>query len=392
MRIAVVIERIEIWRGGAETSTMELSRLLTERGHEVHFITTTNSQSLPDITVHTLPRPAVMRSRRTAAFVRHAAAFLNKHDFDIVHAISPLPGADVYQPRGGLLAETMARNVATRSTASRRLFKRAMLAMNVKQRALLELERAIFRPDGPVIACVSDYVARQCATFYEAQPPRTRVVFNGVNIPHLEAQDRLRQRSELRREYGIADDTLLLLFIAHNFRLKGLYPLIETVSRLSVSGFHPFHLLVVGRDNIVPFQRRVHALGLNRYVTFTGPTRRSISFYHGADVCVHPTYYDPCSRVVLEALSAGLPTITTAFNGAAEIMKDGLHGFIIKTPDDVGLWARRIEELASPALRKKMSANAEALRDKISMRRHVEQLEQLFMECAENKKCPAADR
>jgi len=267
LRIAVVIERIEVWRGGAETSTMELSRLLTERGHEVHFITTTNSQSLPDITVHTLPRPAVMRSRRTAAFARHAAAFLKKHDFDIVHAISPLLGADVYQPRGGLLAETMARNVATRSTASRRLFKRAMLAMNVKQRALLELERGIFQPDGPIIACVSDYVARQCATFYEVRPPRTRVVFNGVNIPHLEAQEHLRQRSELRREYGIAEDTLLLLFIAHNFRLKGLHPLIETVSRLSVSGFHPFHLLVVGRDNIVPFQRRLNALGLNRYVT-----------------------------------------------------------------------------------------------------------------------------
>ncbi|MFQ5412476.1 MAG: glycosyltransferase family 4 protein, partial [Phycisphaerae bacterium] len=294
MRIAVVIERIETWRGGAETSTMELARLLTERGHEVHFITTTNSQSLSDITIHTLPRPTVIRSRRTAAFARGAAAFLKRQDFDIVHAISPLPGADVYQPRGGLLGETMARNVATRPTASRRLFKRAMLAMNVKQRALLDLERAIFQPGGPIrehrkrrkrrkhrgqrehpawIACVSNYVARQCESYYGIHPPRTRVIFNGVDVQTLDAEQRRHLRSEIRREYNIADEMLLLLFIAHNFRLKGLGPLIETVSRLVVSGFHRFHLLVVGRDNIVPFQRRVHALGLNRYITFTGPTR-----------------------------------------------------------------------------------------------------------------------
>ena len=38
--------------------------------------------------------------------------------------------------------------------------------------------------------------------------------------------------------------------------------------------------------------------------------------YFAADFLVHPTFYDPCSLVALEALACGLPVITTRYNGA----------------------------------------------------------------------------
>lgn len=380
MRIGVVIERLEAWRGGAETSTLELCRLLVERGHGVHVVTSTNCQSLPDIPFHTIHVPALIRARRVAAFAKRAATFIAQSDFDIIHAVSLLPEADVYQPRGGLLAETMSRNVHTRPTASRRLLKRALMAINVKQRSMIELERQVFRPGGPVIACVSNYVARQCEQFYEVSPPRVRVIFNGVNSRVPDAEERAALRGELRGELGVDDDTLVLLFLAHNFRLKGLFPLLETLSRLRVGGFERFRLLVVGRDNVVPFQKRIEALSLQPFVTFMGPTQRSTAFFAAADVCVHPTYYDPCSRVVLEALTHGVPAITTSFNGAAEVMQDGREGFVIQSPEDIGLWARRILDLASPELRRKMSENAAKLRDRVSMRRHVEELDGLYHE------------
>ncbi len=48
---------------------------------------------------------------------------------------------------------------------------------------------------------------------------------------------------------------------------------------------------------------------------------------------MQPTYYDPCSLVVLEALACGLPVITTAQNGASELMTDGREGYILTAPD-----------------------------------------------------------
>ena len=115
-------------------------------------------------------------------FCRRAGSFVRENSYDVVLAMSPVASADVYQPRGGLLAESMERNVATRSTATRRATKRALRAMNSKRRSLLELERAVFREPGPLIAAVSKYVATQCQRFYDVGAPRVRVVFNGVSV------------------------------------------------------------------------------------------------------------------------------------------------------------------------------------------------------------------
>ncbi|HPF37857.1 MAG TPA: glycosyltransferase family 4 protein [Phycisphaerae bacterium] len=385
MKIAIVNERIEVWRGGAETSGMEIASLLAERGHDVHIFTTTNAQDVPGISIHTVSPSRVLRTRRMVSFLRRVGEAIAREGCDVVHAISPMPTADVYQPRGGLLPEIVARNVATRPTASRRLFKRAMLAMNVKQRSQVALERRIFREGGPVIACVSEYVARQCREHYGAPEDRIRVIFNGVNPAPLSDAERASQRADMRKELGVADDELLLLFLAHNYRLKGINPLIEAIARLVGGGFKSFRLLVAGRDNVVPYKRRVDAMGLEKYVTFTGPTKRATRFYAGADVCVHPTFYDPCSRVILEALYYGLPSITTAYNGASEVIRDGSNGFVIDRPDDSGLLARRIQDLASPTLREQFSINATAIRERIGMRRHVSELESLFEETLERK-------
>ena len=84
-------------------------------------------------------------------------------------------------------------------------------------------------------------------------------------------------------------------------------------------------------------------------------------------------------------LCHGVPCITTSFNGAAEVIEDGVEGFVIERPDDIGLWARRIEELASPELRRKMSEKAVLLRDRLGMARHVEELDGVFAEVAKGK-------
>lgn len=385
MKIAIVIERFEPWRGGAETSTQEIARLLVDRGHDVHLITATNAIGPPDLTIHRVQATTLLRPLRMAAFVRRAASLIHRGDFDVVHAVSPVASADFYQPRGGLIGETLERNVATRTSRPRQMLKQALMAMNIKQRSLLDLEREVFREGGPKVLAVSQYVARQCERIYGVSAPRVRVVFNGVQVREPAREEIAAHRVNIRRQHQIPDSVLVLLFIAHNFRLKGLGPLIETASRLITSGFDAFRILVVGRDNPVGYQRRIESHGLSRHITFTGPSQRSQVYLCGSDVLVHPTYYDPCSRVVLEALASGLPCITTRFNGAAEVMTDGREGFIIETPDDVGLWARRIRELADADLRAKMSKCALDLREHLSMRRHVDELEALFTEFVESK-------
>jgi UDP-glucose:(heptosyl)LPS alpha-1,3-glucosyltransferase len=57
--------------------------------------------------------------------------------------------------------------------------------------------------------------------------------------------------------------------------------------------------------------------------------------YAASDIFLFPTIFDPFPLATLEALSAGLPVITSASNGVSEIMTPGLHGEVIAEPSDV---------------------------------------------------------
>jgi UDP-glucose:(heptosyl)LPS alpha-1,3-glucosyltransferase len=57
-----------------------------------------------------------------------------------------------------------------------------------------------------------------------------------------------------------------------------------------------------------------------------------VPYYGAADVFILPTYYDACSLVVIEAMACGLPTITTEYNGAAELIRNDVNGFVISHP------------------------------------------------------------
>jgi UDP-glucose:(heptosyl)LPS alpha-1,3-glucosyltransferase len=53
-----------------------------------------------------------------------------------------------------------------------------------------------------------------------------------------------------------------------------------------------------------------------------------------------PPIYEPSANVVFEALAAGLPVVTSALNGAAEVLLEGVHGSVLADPSDIGRLAR----------------------------------------------------
>ncbi len=71
--------------------------------------------------------------------------------------------------------------------------------------------------------------------------------------------------------------------------------------------------------------------------------------YAASDALILPTFYDSFGLVVLEALSHGLPVISTAFLGAAYLVNEHEVGVIVSSPKDVEGMAAALERL--PAAR-----------------------------------------
>jgi UDP-glucose:(heptosyl)LPS alpha-1,3-glucosyltransferase len=356
---------------------------LIEMGIAVELYTRSHVSPRPGLHVHTINVSGPSRALKTAAFCRAVDKAITLRRPAVVHAISPSMTADLYQPRGGTVAETIRRNLALRSTPASRALKRVGQHLNLRQRMMLRMERRMLGVErGPTVIAISDYVVRQLRKHYQMHGDRIRKVFNGVDPDTSDAATRARDRREVRQLYGLTDRDVLVLMVAHNFRLKGLRPWMDALVMLSADESSPVKSIVVGKDDVIRWQRISERRGLKGRLQFAGPTQRIGAFYHAADVLVHPTYYDPCSRVVLEAMASGLACVTTRFDGASEVIDGGVNGLTVDDPDATLELAAAVKRLCDADFRNRIGAAAREVSDRFGMRRHADQIVELYREVA----------
>ncbi|MBY0396767.1 MAG: glycosyltransferase family 4 protein, partial [Thermoleophilia bacterium] len=157
---------------------------------------------------------------------------------------------------------------------------------------------------------------------------------------------------------GLGDRPAALL-VAHDFRLKGVPAAVRAVAdlhRADPSGA-PI-LVVVGRDPQRPVTHLAARLGVAHLVRLEGARDELLLYYHAADVLVHPTFYDPCSLVALEAVACGLPVVTSRFNGAAELLEGDAGCAVVDDPGDHRALSLAMAQALQPATNRRMREGA----------------------------------
>lgn len=101
------------------------------------------------------------------------------------------------------------------------------------------------------------------------------------------------------------------------------------------------------------------SLGCEQRIRFMGVQKQTLPFYQAADALLLPTLYDPFPNVILEAMSCGLPVITSQTCGGAEFIQQGVNGFVFDALDIASL-AESIRELPVVALGSDMATAARA--------------------------------
>jgi len=67
--------------------------------------------------------------------------------------------------------------------------------------------------------------------------------------------------------------------------------------------------------------------------------------YASADICCFPSWFEPCSLTVLEAMSQGALVLASNLGGSPEFINEGLNGFLIDPVADIKTLANKIEHL-----------------------------------------------
>lgn len=390
MKLALLIERMDPARGGREASTAQIATELARRAHEVTVLCQLGSLRSDGIDVIELGRAGRSHSARLSRFLASARAATQAEPFDIVHAMLPADFADVYQPRGGT-APARAETARLRRGPLGRLLHRIGDCFNRRRRLQACNERHVAASRDVWIAPNSPMVTREFERFYDRRD-RVRVIFNGVAVPPRDAAAEARWRQHLRTHWAIPADELILLCPAANYRLKGVAEAITALARWREArpDAPPLHMVFLGDRREDPFRRLADRMGVSRWVHFAEPAEDIWPCYAAADGALLLSWYDACSRVILEAVGCSLPAITTARNGAADLLADGA-GWVIDAPDDAEGLLAALDEFVDPVRRGRAASACGDRAGEITIDRHVTQLEELYRDIlAERDKEPAS--
>src|SRR5207248_2812450 len=198
----------------------------------------------------------------------------------------------------------------------------------------LALERRVFART-PQIVAISRRSADDIARHYAVPPPRLSVVYNGVDLERFPPALRARHRDAARADADVPATAYAMLFAGSGFERKGLSTAIRALAHLGDGGAR---LLVLGRGDAAPYRRLAGELGVAGRVVWLGARPDIERWYAAADVLVLPTRYEPFGNVHLEALASGLPVVTSAVAGGAEVVDDRC-GAVVASDDAAGFAA-----------------------------------------------------
>jgi glycosyltransferase involved in cell wall biosynthesis len=380
--VALIIERTITALGGAERSIAELAEELANQGIDVRILAAAG-QPTEQCTVLCSPNPR----RRTLfhTFDRALRRHLAIHSYDVIHSVLPFDFADIYQPRGGSYREAMLQNAESYGCPVIRFWKQKTHFLNFRRTAFLTAEKKLCRPNCRTrVAALSDYVRQQFIRHYGLSDERITLIPNGIQVNRtadFSCADAFRRDVLSRLSSDIRPNAVLFFFAANNFRLKGLRELILAFAGAVQNDIStPAVLVVAGSDNSSSYRKLAFDKGVDCRIVFCGPQKDAFSALSACDVAILPSWYDPCSRFILEGLALAKPVITTRLNGACEQYQAGRHGFIIDSPASIEAMSDAIRALCPIQTR---TAFAEAIRqddlkEKISIARHVGQLRQVY--------------
>jgi UDP-glucose:(heptosyl)LPS alpha-1,3-glucosyltransferase len=351
MNVAIAYEDLRPERGGCETYIRDLAHRFVADGHQVQlFVGAIDAAAFPATAIiHRVPRAGGPRWLRPWRFGARCAAAMQQVPHDVSLGFGRTLGQDVVFLQGGWHAASAAMNLAKHRGWLARTVARTLRLVDPAYWSHRWLERRLIADPRTHFIVPSRMVQRHGQLHHGLPAERVRVVHNAIDPERFQAYDRLRLRVQERERLGIDPGAVVALFVGHNYRLKGLEPLLRAVALLPAES--NLHLVACGGADTWAFQRRVDAWGIGDRVHLLGYVPEIRGLFFAADFLVHPTFYDPCALVTLEALACGLPVVTSQFNGASELLPPALQANLLDDPHDTFVLGHRLSMMCDPRRR-----------------------------------------
>ncbi len=307
--------------GGLQSDFMNISKECIRRGYQVDAYTMSWEGEKPEgLNVLTVTVSGLTNHKRYLSFAKKLNKTFLKKKYDVVVGFNKIPGLDVYFAADGSYAGMM----KDRSILYRR---------SNRYHVLMSLEKSVFDGNSKTqILLLSTRELDFFKTFYQTAPDRFHILPPGISKACVPPSNHRGIRTQKRTKLGIAQNKTIILMVCTNFKIKGVTRAINALSSLPSDILNQTILLVAGRDNPKPYKKLAKKKHVFNNIDFIGARNDVPELLMASDLLLHPASIENAGLVLVEALTARLPVITTDVCGYSFHVREAKAGIVIPSP------------------------------------------------------------
>ncbi|RBP89007.1 N-acetyl-alpha-D-glucosaminyl L-malate synthase BshA [Cytobacillus firmus] len=361
--------------GGSGVVATELGKMLAEKGHEIHFISSSLPFRLkrmyPNIFYHQVDvnqYSVFQYAPYDIALASKMAEVIKREGLDLLHVHYAIPHAVC-----AILAKQMS---GTDIKIVTTLHGTDITVLGYDPSLTDAIRFGIEKSDG--VTAVSNALISQ--TYDLIKPDKSiKAVYNFIDERIYKKTD----SAYLKEEYGIKPDEKVIIHVS-NFRgVKRVPDVVMAFAKITEEV--PSKLLLVGDGpEMTVICRLVNDLQLKEKVLFLGKQDNLEELYSISDLMLLLSEKESFGLVALEAMACGVPCIGTNTGGIPEVISDGETGYICNLGDITDISKKAIKLLNDePLLERFASQSISLAKGRFSASQIVIQYEEFYYELLE---------
>lgn len=209
-------------------------------------------------------------------------------------------------------------------------------------------------------------------------------IYNGIDLNKLNFLSKIETRQELSKSlpetYNLKPETYLIGAVANLYKTKGLEYLIKSAHILNTKHIiqNTKYIIIGEGKQRKKLESLIKKYNLENQVFLLGRIPDAHQYLKAFDVFVLPSLKEGFPWIILEAMAAGLPIISTNVGALPEIIEDGKEGILIKPKNPEIMAEKTLKLIENPKLAQGLRNQAIEKLKEFSLSKMVQETERLF--------------